>query len=125
MTTPNKLPSTGHTWLLALEAWISTIAGGQIGGGQALAGPGAADLTHLTTDLTPTGTLDAITLADGTKVGHRKRFLNLSASHTARLTPATPVGFAHIDFTAQFQTCELEWNGSAWALRANGGVTVA
>jgi hypothetical protein len=83
---------------------------------QALAGPGAANITTRTTLLTPAGSLDAITLANGATIGQRKSIVNVSATHTARVTPATANGFTHIDVTAIWSAMELEWQSAGWTI---------
>jgi hypothetical protein len=90
---------------------------------QTLAGAGAVDITHRTTKLTSTGGAQAITLADGAKVGQRKTIIHAIDGGSMVLTPAHPAIFATITFTVVRDWCELEWNGATWDLVAFGGVT--
>jgi len=104
-----------------------TLAGALIGGTQALVtsgGAGAVNLTTLTTEVETTGTLDALTLANGT-VGQIKIITHTVGAFTSVLTPTTAVGFTSITFLASLgQTCTLEYTNAGWVILAVGGLTL-
>jgi len=108
------------------SAGTLTLAGTLIGGTQALVtsgGAGAVNLTTLTTEVETTGTLDALTLANGT-VGQPKIVAHTAGAFTCVLTPTTAVGFTSITFLASLgQTCTLEYTTAGWVILAVGGLT--
>ena len=104
-----------------------TFAGALIGGTQSLTtsgGAGAVNLTTLTTEVETTGTLDALTLANGT-VGQIKVITHTVGAFTSVLTPTTALGFTTITFLASLgQTCTLEYTAAGWVILAVGGLTL-
>ena len=104
-----------------------TLAGALIGGTQALVtsgGAGAVNLTTLTTEVETTGTLDALTLANGT-VGQIKVITHTVGAFTSVLTPTTALGFTSITFLASLgQTCTLEYTTAGWVILSVGGLTL-
>ena len=104
-----------------------TLAGALIGGTQSLTtsgGAGAVNLTTLTTEVETTGTLDALTLANGT-VGQIKVITHTVGAFTSVLTPTTALGFTTITFLASLgQTCTLEYTTAGWVILAVGGLTL-
>lgn len=92
---------------------------------QSLTGAGAVDVTHRTTKLTSSGGAQAITLADGVRVGQRKTIIHAVDGGSMVLTPAHPAVFATITFTNVRDWVELEWNGTTWDLVAVGGASPA
>ena len=88
--------------------------------------PGALDphigLTRLAVDGT-----DAFTMADGTRIGQRKRILCVAAANTpvGTLTPSNLQGFSTILFNAVGESVDLEWNGTAWQPVLVAGATLA
>ena len=104
-----------------------TLAGALIGGTQSLTtagGAGAVNLTTLTTEVETTGTLDALTLANGT-AGQIKVITHTVGAFTSVLTPTTALGFSTITFLASLgQTCTLEYTTAGWVILAVGGLTL-
>lgn len=90
---------------------------------QTLVGAGVVDITHRTTKLTSSAGAQAITLANGSRVGQRKTIIHAVDGGSMVLTPANPAVFATIVFTAVRDWAELEWNGTTWDLVAFGGCT--
>ena len=78
---------------------------------QALSGAGAVNLTAYNTAVTNTGS-DALTLADATIAGHRKRvqmIVDPGTDSTLTFNTNATIVFADVGDTA-----ELVWSGSAW-----------
>lgn len=106
---------------------LATATGGLAGGVQTLAGPGAVNVTTLTTALTTTGTGDALTLADGTN-GQIKTIVYVAegaGGDTAVLTPTNRLGFATITFNNIGDTATLQFVGTKWAIIALYGAVKA
>jgi len=100
----------------AYEAGIETISAA-----------GALSVTKRFSKLNVTGTT-AYTLADGTFVGQRKSIICVAGASTpaGTITPAHPTGFATVSAIGAIgDACEFIWDGAAWFLGANAGVTVA
>lgn len=96
-----------------------------LGGTSAKSGPGAIDVTNRFTNVTTTGTGDALTLADGA-VGQQKTITNTVDAGTGVLTPATKLGFATVTFTNAGDTVQLAWSGAlGWVITGSRGVTIA
>jgi hypothetical protein len=88
------------------------------------AGVGVVNLTTLTTEVTTTGVLDALSLANGT-VGQIKTIIHKAGAFTSRLTPTTALGFTSITFLASLgQTCTLQYTSDGWVIIAVGGLTL-
>lgn len=104
------------------------IADGKVvgfGASQALSGAGAVDVTHLVTQLTTTGTAQALTLADGTRKGQLKIVHHAVDGGSAVLTPTHAGNFATFTFTNVHDAALFQWNGTAWDILLNVGGTVA
>lgn len=97
------------------------------GGVETLTAAGAISVAVRNTKLNVTGTT-AYTLANGTFAGQRKTVTVVAGASTpaGTITPATPSGFATVAaFGAIGDSCEFIWDGAAWMLGPNVGVTVA
>jgi len=83
---------------------------------QALSGAGEVNVTSYLSALTFTAPGHALTLANGTFVGQRKKItvVALSGSGTGVLTPVSLAGGTTITFSVVGDTAELRWNGTAW-----------
>ena len=100
------------------------LTGAVIGGVQALSGAGAANNTSLTTQLTTTGSNQAITLANGTN-GQIKIVTMVVDGGDAILTPATFANGTSITFNDVGDTVLLVYNTTGgWALVSNTGCTI-
>jgi len=92
---------------------------------QALSGPGAVNLTTLTTSYTSTATGEALTLADGS-AGQIKNIVYVAqtaGADTGILTPAnfgngTTITFNNVGDSAQIQFIGTQW----WVVSINGAV---
>jgi hypothetical protein len=85
---------------------------------------GAVSPSVPVTLISTTGTV-AYTLADGIFKGQLK-YLRCSVGASTphgTITPATPTGFAALEFTAAEQSAVMRWNGAAWELALNAGGT--
>lgn len=88
------------------------------------AGTGAVNLTTLITEVTTTGILDALTLANGT-AGQIKTIIHKAGAFTSVLTPTTALGFTSITFLATLgQSCTLQYTSAGWVILAVGGLTL-
>jgi len=109
-------------------ATATSIATGPVFGTiQSLSGPGAVNVTELTTAFTSTGTGDALTLADGT-VGQIKTIVYVAeaaGADTGVLTPTTPLGYSTITFTNIGDSVTLQYFTQGWAVIGVRGATVA
>ena len=100
------------------------LTGAVIGGVQALSGAGAANNTRLTTQLTTTGSNQAITLANGTN-GQIKIVTMVVDGGDAILTPSTFANGTSITFNDVGDTVLLVYNTTGgWALVSNTGCTI-
>lgn len=123
--------------LVALSVGTASIAAGAVttaklgtevrGAAQALSGAGAVNLTTPVTRLTTSGAGQALTLADGSVIGQRKRIIHAVDGGSAVLTADGSLhlgdSIATITFTNVRDWVDLEWNGTAWDVIAYGGVT--
>lgn len=95
------------------------------GSQQSLSGPGAVNLTDLITEVTTTGTGDALTLADGT-AGQVKIITYVAegaGADTAILTPTTLAGGTTITFNNLGEGVTLVYGTGGWtAIGVNGAV---
>lgn len=99
-----------------------TVAG-LIGTIQALSGPGAVNLTTLTTAVTTTGA-DALTLADGV-AGQIKVITLVVDGGDATLTPATVTGYSTITLNDAGDSVTLQFHTTrGWVVIANNGCTL-
>jgi hypothetical protein len=83
-----------------------------------LVGPGAVDLTTLTTSFESTGTGDALTLGDGF-VGQIKTIVysaEAAGTDTGVLTPDTPLGYSTITFNDIGDSVTLQYVVAGWAV---------
>lgn len=98
-----------------------------IGAVQLLSGPGAVNVTQLSTAFTSTATGNALTLANGT-VGQVKTVVYVAeaaGADTGILTPTTRVGYATITFTNVGDSVTLQYFTQGWAVIGVRGATVA
>jgi hypothetical protein len=129
--TTMSLPSTSATLARTDAAQTftgnQTFAGAIVGAIQALSGPGAINVTQLTTAFTSTGTGDALTLANGV-AGQVKTIVYVAetaGADTGVLTPTTPLGYATITFTNVGDSVTLQYFTQGWAVIGVRGATVA
>ena len=104
-----------------------TFNGGIIGAVQDLSGPGAVNVTQLSTAFTSTATGNALTLANGT-VGQVKTVVYVAEAAGADigiLTPTTRIGYATITFTNVGDSVTLQYFTQGWAVIGVRGATVA
>jgi len=129
--TTMTLPSTSAT--LARTDAAQTFTGDQtfnaniIGTIQDLTGPGAVNVTQVTTAFTSTGTADALTLADGV-AGQIKTVVYVAeaaGADTGVLTPASRIGYSTITFTNVGDSVTLQYFTQGWAVIGVRGATVA
>lgn len=83
----------------------------------ALSGAGAIPITSATCLFTSTGVAQALTLANGTRVGQRLKIIHTvrgSGTGTGVITPATPGNLATATITALKDGVDFEWSGTAW-----------
>jgi hypothetical protein len=105
---------------------LTTLTGGLAGGIQSLSGPGAVNITTLTTNFTSTATGNALTLANGS-TGQVKTVIYIAEAaggDTGVLTPTNRLGYASITFNAIGNTATLQYTGAAWAILAVNGATI-
>ncbi len=93
-------------------------------GTQSLSGAGAVDVTNAFTQLTTTGSAQALTLANGT-VGEIKIISHVVDGGSAVLTPTTKVGFSTITFTNAGDSAMLVYTSAGWDIVALNGATAA
>jgi hypothetical protein len=109
-------------------ATATSIATGPVFGSvQNLSGPGAVNLTTLTTAFTSTGVGDALTLADGT-AGQIKTIVYVAqtgGTDTGILTPANLGGFTTITFNNPGESVQLQFLGTQWFVVSAFGAVVA
>jgi hypothetical protein len=87
-----------------------------------LSGAGAIPITSAACLFTSTGA-NALTLADGTRVGQRLTVIHTvkGASGVGTITPAHPGNFATCTLTAKWDWATFEWSGSVWNVIAAAG----
>jgi hypothetical protein len=93
-------------------------------GTQSLSGAGAVDVTNAFTQLTTTGSAQALTLANGT-VGEIKIISHAVDGGSAVLTPTTKIGFTTITFTAVGDSAMLVYTSAGWDIVALNGAVAA
>ena len=104
-----------------------TFAGAVVGSVQALSGPGAVNVTTVTTAFTSTGTGDALTLADGV-AGQHKAIVYVAETAGPDTGVLTPTNFGNgttITFNAVGESVLLQFLGTDWWIVSNNGATVA
>ena len=77
---------------------------------------GAISVTTAVTLLGLEGTNGATTLANGTVVGQMKTIIADTDQGASVMTPASPMGFADLNFVDDGDTAMLMWTGAAWAI---------
>jgi hypothetical protein len=115
------------TPVLGVATATSIATGSIIGTVQALSGPGAVNITTLTTAFTSTGTGDALTLADGA-AGQLKMIVYVAEAaggDTGVLTPTNLGGFTTITFNAIGDSCLLQFIGTDWWVISARGAALA
>jgi len=130
-TTTMTFPATSAT--IARTDAAQTFTGNQtfsnaiIGAVQDLSGPGAVNITTLTTAFTSTGTGDALTLADGV-AGQLKTIVYVAeaaGADTGILTPANLGSATTITFNAVGDSVTLQFIGADWWVIGLRGAVVA
>jgi hypothetical protein len=94
---------------------------------QSLSGPGAVDITSLTTAFTSSGTGDALTLADGA-AGQIKTIVyvaQIAGADTGILTPANLGSGTTITFNDVGDSVQLQYIGTNWWVISAFGAVVA
>jgi hypothetical protein len=128
MTFPSTSATIARTDAAQSFTGAQTFAGPIVAGGiQSLSGPGAVNITALTTAFTSTGTGDALTLANGAE-GQIKTIVYVAeaaGADTGVLTPTTPLGYATITFTDIGDSVTLQYFTQGWAVIGVNGATVA
>jgi hypothetical protein len=87
---------------------------------QALSGAGAVNVTTYLTNVTSTGGAQALTLADGVRVGQLKKIKHIVDGGSSVLTPTNLSGGTTITFTAVGEFAILLWNGADWVMIDSG-----
>ena len=77
---------------------------------------GAISITTAVTLLNLESTNGATTLADGTVVGQMKTLIADVDQGSSVMTPASPMGFADLNFVDDGDTATLLWSGAKWAV---------
>jgi hypothetical protein len=130
-TTTMTFPATSAT--IARTDAAQTFTGNQtfngaiIGADQALSGPGAVNITTLTTAFTSTGAGDALTLADGV-AGQLKTIVYVAEAaggDTGVLTPTNLGSATTITFNAVGDSVTLQFIGADWWVIGFRGAVVA
>jgi len=127
MTLPSTSATLARTDAAQTFTGDQTFSGNIIGGVQLLSGPGAANVTQLSTAFTSTGTGDALTLADGV-AGEIKTIAYVAetaGADTGILTPTTRIGYSTITFTNVGDSVTLQYFTQGWAVIGVRGATVA
>jgi hypothetical protein len=130
-TTTMTFPATSATIARtdAAQAFTGnqTFNGAIIGAVQALSGPGAVNVTQLTTAFTSTGTGDALTLADGV-AGQLKTIIYVAeaaGADTGVLTPTNLGSATTITFNDVGDSVTLQFAGTDWWVIGFRGAVVA
>lgn len=127
MTFPSTSASVARTDAAQTFTGTQTFAGAVVGSVQALSGPGAVNVTTLTTAFTSTGAGDALTLADGV-AGQFKAIVYVAEAaggDTGVLTPANFGNGTTITFNSVGHSVLLQFLGTDWWIVSNNGATVA
>ena len=121
-TTPTLI-----TPVLGVATATSVATGPIFGTIQSLSGPGAVNITTLTTAFTSTGTGDALTLADGAQ-GQLKTIIYVAEAaggDTGILTPSNLGSATTITFNAVGDSVTLQFAGTDWWVVGFRGAVVA
>lgn len=109
-------------------ATATSVATGPVFGTiQSLSGPGAVNITSLTTAFTSSGTGDALTLADGA-AGQFKNIVyvaQVAGADTGILTPANFGNGTTITFNNVGDSCQLQFIGTNWWIVSLNDAVVA
>ena len=116
-----------HTQTLTNKTLDGATLNDTLGSQQALSGPGAVDLDNLITQVTTTGTGDALTLADGT-AGQIKIITYVAegaGTDTAILTPTTLNGGTIVTFTNLGDAVTLVYGTAGWTAVGINGAAIS
>jgi hypothetical protein len=127
MTFPSTSASVARTDAAQTFTGTQTFAGAVVGSVQALSGPGAVNVTTLTTTFTSTGAGNALTLVDGV-AGQLKAIVYVAEAAGGDTGVLTPTNFGNgttITFNAIGHSVLLQFLGTDWWIVSNNGATVA
>jgi hypothetical protein len=127
MTFPATSATIARTDAAQTFTGNQTFSGAIIGAVQALSGPGAVNITTLTTAFTSTGAGDALTLADGV-AGQLKTIVYVAEAaggDTGVLTPTNLGSATTITFNAVGDSVTLQFIGADWWVIGFRGAAVA
>jgi len=125
MTFPTTSATIARTDAAQAFTGTQTFNGPIVGGAQALSGPGAVNITQITTKFTSTATGNALTLADGAE-GQIKVIVYVAeaaGADTGVLTPTNLGAGTTITFNNVGDACILQFLGTDWwAVSLRGAV---
>ena len=127
MTFPSTSASIARTDAAQTFTGTQTFAGAVVGSVQALSGPGAVNVTTLTTTFTSTGAGNALTLANGV-AGQLKAVVYVAEAAGGDTGVLTPTNFGNgttITFNAVGESVLLQFLGTDWWIVSNNGAIVA
>ena len=127
MTFPSTSASIARTDAAQTFTGTQTFAGAVVGSVQALSGPGAVNITTLTTTFTSTGAGNALTLANGV-AGQLKAVVYIAEAAGGDTGVLTPTNFGNgttITFNAVGESVLLQFLGTDWWIVSNNGAIVA
>jgi hypothetical protein len=127
MTFPTTSATIARTDAAQTFTGSQTFSNAIIGAVQALSGPGAVNITTLTTAFTSTATGNALTLADGV-AGQLKTIVYVAEAaggDTGVLTPANLGSATTITFNAVGDSVTLQFIGADWWVIGFRGAAVA
>lgn len=127
MTFPATNATLARTDAAQTFTGTQTFGGAVVGSVQALSGPGAVNVTTVTTAFTSTGTGDALTLVDGV-AGQLKAIVYVAEAAGADTGVLTPTNFGNgttITFNAVGDSCLLQFLGTDWWVVSLNGAVVA
>jgi hypothetical protein len=127
MTLPSTSATLARTDAAQTFTGNQTFANGIIGSVQTLSGPGAVNITQVSTAFTSTATGNALTLANGA-AGQLKTIVYVAeaaGADTGVLTPASRIGYSTITFTNIGDSVTLQYFTQGWAVIGARGATVA
>ena len=127
MTFPSTSASIARTDAAQTFTGTQTFAGAVVGSVQALSGPGAVNITTLTTTFTSTGAGNALTLANGV-AGQHKAVVYVAEAAGGDTGVLTPTNFGNgttITFNAVGESVLLQFLGTDWWIVSNNGAIVA
>ena len=127
MTFPATSATIARTDAAQTFTGNQTFSGASIGAVQALSGPGAVNITTLTTAFTSTATGNALTLADGV-AGQLKTIVYVAEAaggDTGVLTPTNLGAYTTITFNAVGDSVILQFIGADWWVISARGAALA